>query len=171
MAAQVKAKESGLWINAVSKEAQAPYLRVCDNNMIVVNDLQEMHGLNFLPTQKDDAEAALNNVRVMMNERRIIIHPRCKTLIYHLRTATWRSNRKSYRRSADAGHYDAVDALKYLVRNVVYSKNPFPASYGMGSKDYWFDPITPVKKETVVETQIKKIFTPRTFNRLAKTRY
>jgi hypothetical protein len=171
MAAQVKAKESGLWINAVSKEAQAPYLRVCDNNMIVVNDLQEMHGLNFLPTQKDDAEAALNNVRVMMNERRIIIHPRCKTLIYHLRTATWRSNRKSYRRSADAGHYDAVDALKYLVRNVVYSKNPFPAGYGMGSKDYWFDPITPVKKETVVETQIKKIFTPRTFNRLAKTRY
>ena len=37
---------------------------------------------------------------------------------------------RSFARSPDDGHYDAVDALKYFVRSVVYNKNPYPASYG-----------------------------------------
>lgn len=138
MAQMIKQKEAQNFTNKVTGEIQEPYLRVCDNNLIVINDLYRLHNLTFQPTPKDDAAAALNNMRIMLKEGRIIINPRCKTLIYHLKNAVWNKSKKTYERSPDAGHYDAVDALKYLVRNVQYTKNPYPAGYGMGSGDSWF---------------------------------
>jgi hypothetical protein len=138
MAAKLKEKEAALWTNPLTQEQKEPYLRVSDNNLIVINDLHSLHGIVFQPTQKDDSDAALNNLRVMLKEGRIIIHPRCKTLIFHLKNAAWNKSRRSYKRSPDAGHYDAVDALKYLVRAVHYQKNPFPANYGQGSGDSWW---------------------------------
>jgi hypothetical protein len=38
-------------------------------------------------------------------------------------------------RSPDNGHYDCVDALIYLCRNIVFSKNPYPAHYDLGVGD------------------------------------
>ena len=52
-------------------------------------------------------------------------------LIRHLKNVKWSSNKSVFARSPDNGHYDAVDALIYLIRNIVYSKNPYPASYGL----------------------------------------
>ena len=138
MAEQLKSKESTLWTSKLTKEQQAPYLRVCDNNLIVINDLHTLHNLHFLPTQKDDKQAAINNFRIMLAQKKVIIHPRCKTLIYHLKNATWASNRKTYDRSPDAGHYDAVDAVVYLIRNIVYTKNPYPNNFGISTGDSWW---------------------------------
>lgn len=140
MAKMIMQKEQENFTSKVTGETQEPYLRVCDNNLIVINDLYRLHNLTFQPTPKDDAAAALNNMRILLKEGRIVIHPRCKTLIYHLKNATWNKSRKSYDRSPDAGHYDAVDALKYLVRNIQFSKNPYPANYGFGSGDNWYNP-------------------------------
>ena len=114
-----------------------PYLMWADNNNpILLNDLQIYHNLNFIPTRKDNKEAAINQVRLKVLNRNVVIHPRCKTLIYHVKNACWdKSSRSSgyrqFARSADAGHYDAVDALIYLIRNIVYSKNPYPSHYGV----------------------------------------
>lgn len=112
------------------------YLRFADNNnIILLNDLG-LHGLTFIPTRKDNKEAAINTLRMKVMEHQIVIHPRCKTLIYHLKFAMWKksaSNGSGYRefaRGADGSHFDALDALIYLVRNVVYGKNPYPAGYG-----------------------------------------
>jgi Terminase large subunit, T4likevirus-type, N-terminal/Hint domain/LAGLIDADG-like domain len=107
LAEQLKAKERIVFENKLTKDYQAPYLRVCDNNLIVINDLNALHNLSFLPTAKDDSAAALNNMRIMIKEGRVIINPRCTTLIFHLKNATWNKSRKSYERSPDAGHYDA----------------------------------------------------------------
>lgn len=112
-----------------------PYLMFADNNnVILLNDLQLDHGLNFIPTRKDNKEAAINKVKLKILDRDIIIHPRCKTLIGHMKNATWNPNTKrgyrEFSKSADNGHYDAVDALIYLVRNIVESKNPYPKHYG-----------------------------------------
>lgn len=137
MAQQIKIKEENNFCNPISKEVQTPYLRVCDNNLIVINDLQQLHGLTFLPTAKDDKDAALNNMKIMIASGRIIINPRCKTLIYHLKNATWNKAKKSFDRSPDAGHYDAVDALCYLCRNIQTNKNPYPASFGLNMQNSW----------------------------------
>lgn len=159
LAEQIKAKETKLFENPVTKDIQAPYMRVCDNNLILINDLQQLHNITFVPTEKDNAEAALNNMRVMLKERRIIIHPRCVTLIRHLRNAIWKKGRKEFARSPDMGHYDAVDALKYMVRNIVYSHNPYPANFGRTNEQDWFD--NTKKQLTPVEKQIKSWFEPR----------
>ena len=73
----------------------------------------------------------------MISEARIIINPRCKHLIYQLKNLKWDKNHKSFVRIKDSrdgelrgGHGDLVDALLFLVRNVVQSKNPFPIGYG-----------------------------------------
>ena len=113
------------------------YLRFADNNnIILLNDLSA-NGLSFIPTRKDNKEAAINDVRIKVMDNQIIIHPRCITLIYHLKFATWAKKNdkssgsyKAFARSADGGHFDALDALIYLVRNVIYTKNPYPANYG-----------------------------------------
>lgn len=121
-------------------DEKPPYLMFADNNnIILLNDLQLKHNLNFIPTKKDNKEAAINNVRLKILNRELVIHPRCKTLIYHLKHANWarrsetairQSNYKAFARSADGGHFDALDALIYLIRNVVYGKNPYPSHYG-----------------------------------------
>lgn len=145
LAKKIKEKEESVYTNPISQEFVPPYMRVADNNnLILLNDLNFQHNINFIPTRKDDKEAQLNNLRMKVANKKIIIHPRCKVLIHHLKNATWDKNRKKYEKSPSAtirdeqnntlfipkGHYDAVDALVYFVRNVQDYKNPYPAGYG-----------------------------------------
>ena len=126
-------KEKKLWgdpSNPDPKSYKPPYIRVSDNNnLLLLNDLDTLHGLRFIPTRKDNKEAAVNQVKMKIADCDIIINPRCKVLIYHIKNAKWDKNRKSFVRSPDAGHYDALDALIYLVRNIVLGKNPYPKGY------------------------------------------
>lgn len=156
---EIKKKEQLVFSHPITKEPQTPYLRICDNNLIVINELQTKHNLLFLPTAKDDKAAALNNVRIWLRQHRIIINPKCKVLISHLKNAKWNKNKDSYARSpGDQSHYDAVDALVYLVRNIQPMKNPYPANYGHGGGDDWFQP---VNKQTTDNNNLKKIFKVR----------
>src|SRR3990167_4259461 len=124
----IKEKESRLMRNA-NEEQITPVIRVCDTNLIVIADLKRLYGLDFVATRKDDSDAALNNMRVALGSERIMIHPRCETLISHLENVTWNKTKSTFLRSVDSGHYDAVDALIYLVRNINFQKNPYPADY------------------------------------------
>lgn len=129
LAENIKKKEAELFTHPLSGEFRPPYKRVSDNNLILISDLYHEHNLIFFATKKDDADAALNNVRIMMAAEQIIINPRCTVLINHLKNATWNKSRKSYDRSVDNGHYDAIDSLKYMVRNVDVTRNPYPSNY------------------------------------------
>lgn len=129
LAAGIKKKESEIFTDMITGEQRNPYLRVSDNNLIVIKDLWDLHGLRFLPTRKDDADAALNKVRIMFQNEEIIINPRCETLIMHLEAGVWNKQKTFYERSADMGHFDAIDSLKYLVRNLYTTKNPYPPNY------------------------------------------
>ena len=135
-AKDLREKESKLWINPRTREPKDPYLRVADNNnLILLNDLQTQHRLTFMAIAKDNSDAALNNMRMMLRQERIIINPRCVTLINHLKNAIWNKARNSYVRSADSGHFDAVDSLKYLCRGVQMNKNPYPENYAFSECD------------------------------------
>jgi len=107
------------------------YMRVADNDLKLINDLYMEHGLLFFPTKKDNKDASINNMRIWVQEERIKIHPRCKTLIYHLKAAQWNKNRTDFLRLKDnlsngtmGGHCDAIPALYYLLRNVQIGKKP-----------------------------------------------
>lgn len=156
-------KEEQLWTNKISGEVVKPIVRTSDINYIVMQEINKASNgqINFIATKKDDKNAAINVLRTMVGGQKIIIHPRCETLIRHIKNGKWsRSQSKTeFARSPDDGHYDALDALTYLVRNIIYSKNPYPAHYGLDLRNSYL-PNKPINKEVSYGTlnAYKKIF-------------
>ena len=139
--------------------------RVSDNNNVIfLNDLSFKHNLMFVPTMKDDFDAALNNVRLLIKSKKVLINPRCKVLINHLETGIWNKNKTSFMRSSDKGHFDAISALIYLLRNVNFQKNPFPEHYTPESRFY----VKSQKKQAVTQNEkalveLKNLMSPKRF--------
>jgi hypothetical protein len=115
-----------------AEELLPVYRRVADNdNQILLQDLGTTEGLWFTPTTKDALEAMVNHLRLMFQDNRIVIHPRCKLLILTLGSALWNKRRDAFDRSEATGHADALAALVYLARNLDRHTNPFPPFYGV----------------------------------------
>lgn len=107
---------------------RTPLRRVMDNDLKLIIDLNKLHGLNFMATKKDNKAAAVNNLRVLIQEGRLKIHSRCKHLIYHLQNVTWKENGtgKEFKHLSDSidgdvkgGHADAcfVPGTRVLTKN------------------------------------------------------
>ena len=108
-----------------------PYLRVSDNNnLLLLNDLNIKHKIHFLPTSKDSLEAMVNNARLWVKDGKVEIDPSCQQLIGCLRYGIWMESRRDFARSPVYGHFDALAALIYLVRNVNVITNPIPPNLG-----------------------------------------
>lgn len=145
LASKIYQKEEELWRSKLTGEVLDPYKRVADNNnLTLLNDLHRLYGLHFSATSKKDKEAHINNLRTYMANFQIYTNPRCKTLIHHMKHGTWNKQRTSFARSPDDGHYDAIDALIYFVRNIEFGKNPYPRNYRLGfvgaEKDLFIKP-------------------------------
>jgi hypothetical protein len=165
-------KEQELWFDPESGSADhKSYLRISDIDHFVINDLHMQHGLDFIPTTKDDQDIMINNLRMMVANDKIIIHPRCTNLVFHLINGVWKDSKKKIMdRSPDAGHYDGIDALKYLVRNIHFSRNPYPASYDLNLTENSF--ISPHWKEKTssLKDGLNDIFSLKTTTK-SKSRY
>jgi len=138
VAEEIRKKEQILWTNPIDQSAIPPYLRVADNNnLIMLTDLQRDHGITFIPTRKDNREAAINGLDVALSQHKVVIHPRCTHTLYHMKFARWDKNRRNFLKIKDSpsgqikgGHADALAAIIYLHRNIIKSKNPYPSGYG-----------------------------------------
>jgi hypothetical protein len=108
------------------------YKRVADNNnLVLLNDLSNEFGLHYGATTKESLAAMVNAVRLMVQDGRIRVNPRCKQLIGCLEYGVYYDEkRKEFGRSDEFGHYDALAALIYLVRNLDMHINTIPANYG-----------------------------------------
>jgi hypothetical protein len=129
IAAVIEGTERELW------KGFKPLLRVSDTDLRLIEDLKVMHNLKFTKTAKDNKEAQINLLRILFTQKRIRIHSSCVNLLMQLRFAQWKvsaSGVRDFKRSAELGHADAIDALIYLARNVKKNKNPIP--------DGWVDP-------------------------------
>lgn len=135
LAKQVKMTENIRFVE--DNDKVEPYLRVMDNDLKLINDLRQLHGIGFIPTKKDNKDGAINEMKIWMGQGRVRIHERCKHLIYHLEYGQWNKRRTDFKRLADSpdktvrgGHVDAVPALYYLIRNIHTHRNPYPSNYG-----------------------------------------
>lgn len=132
-------------------------LRVADNNNeILLKDLGSMHRLHFVPTSKDELQAMVNQVRLWVGGGRIIVNPACSELIGCLRYGIWNEKRDEFERFAEEsdahkayGHFDALAALVYFVRNIDIHTNPIPPDYKMDRREMFVPPLPP-RKETQV---------------------
>jgi len=144
----IKRKQKLLFTNSLTGECPPPKLMIMDNNnKFLINDLYQEHGLQFLATAKDNKEAQVNKLRMMIAQGRIQISPNCKNLIYHLKSTRWGKKGKEFQRSKGnprqnlkPHHGDAVDALIYLVRNVDMTLNPYPSGYFEQNSESMFYP-------------------------------
>lgn len=150
IAENVKRIEAELGYNKV-------YQRVADNNaLITLNDLNNSFGLYFGATSKDSLAAMVNEVRLWVDSGRLIIHPRCTELISCLQYGVYQDNkRKEFGRSKSLGHYDALAALVYLVRNIDQHTNPINKIEGLDRDRHY------IPNEVYTDSEILKIFNVR----------
>jgi len=131
--------EDALWTNVMTNEFIPPYKRVSDVDYIALKEIHQLsHGtLNFTVSKKDDKVSAINQLRLLIQNQKLVIDPKCVNLIRHLKNVKWKSesNKEVFARSADNGHYDCVDALIYLIRSIDFSRNPYPAGYSLNMRD------------------------------------
>lgn len=126
IAAKIQDVEGRLW------KDQEPYKRVADhNNPQLIFDLNSMHGLSFGLANKDiGKEPMINRLRLMIANKQVIIHPRCKNLIMQLRFARWKdAGKTTFVRSENFGHFDLVDALIMMANSLNRNRNPVPVNY------------------------------------------
>ena len=137
LAVGIREKEQEVW-------GELPVAkRIADNNnLILVQDLTRLHNLPFRPTNKSTLEAMVNQVRVMVKEGRVVIHPRCERLLGCVKYGVWKQNsgRMEFGRSKKYGHYDHLAALVYLIRNIDTHTNPIPAMHNISLDTHWVPP-------------------------------
>jgi hypothetical protein len=156
---QILLKEKQLWTNPITSELQKPRKRVSDHNLIAINEIKKAtnYQIHFELAQKEAKHASINNLRMMVNANKILIHPRCATLIRHLKNAKWASTtaKDTFARCPQGSHYDAVDACAYLLKAIDFKRNPYPKNYGMNFRsEDMFDNLTTktIEKENVYRT-------------------
>lgn len=86
-------------------------------------------------------ERGVNGVRVLLSQGRVLVHPRCKTIIEHATNARWDKARNEFVRVLDSQrepvhHYDGCAALVYFVRDVS-RENPVPRETPEGRLAAW----------------------------------
>lgn len=128
--AEIRKKEREVWSENPAVSPKDPYLRVSDNNNpLLLQDLSYIHKLHFTPTDKGTLEEMVNTVRIMVDKGQILVHPKCKQLIGCLKYGVWDKKREKFSESKVYGHFDALAALVYLVRNLNKSTNPIPSNF------------------------------------------
>lgn len=111
---------------AVSAAApRQPFLRVGDNDDLVLNTLAAEHGIAIFPTAKDDKHLAVDNFNQLISLGRVKVHPRCKRLIAQLDGTLWNEKRTAWVRTA-TDHGDLLDCAIYISRNVAWHRDCRP---------------------------------------------
>jgi hypothetical protein len=118
-------------VNQLWKEREPKvYLRVSDNNNpLLIQDLSYIHGIHFIPTDKGTLPEMVNATKMIVREGAILVHPRCKQTAGSLKYGVWDKNRSKFARSKVYGHFDALAALIYGVRNLDRVTNPIPLNF------------------------------------------
>lgn len=154
LVADLKAKEQELWGEI------KPFRRIADNNWpLTLLDLSSIHNMPFISTSKDVLETMINELRLMVQNRQVIVHPRCKYLIGCLKYGVWDIKRTKFSRSKVYGHFDHLAALVYLVRNLLKNSNPIPLDYGHESFRSW--KVHLGQKRSANMNTLEKLFTPK----------
>lgn len=150
--AHLKAREMNLWAEGVNIEFKDPlmltqdeishvntlyayhqpkvYLRVSDNNNpLLLQDLSHLHQLHFMATDKGKLVEMVNATKILVSQSALIVHPHCKQVIGCLKYGVWDKHRKAFDHSKVFGHFDALAAVIYGVRNLDQITNPIPPGY------------------------------------------
>ena len=130
---QIKEKEESLWTSPLTGEFLKPKKRISDHNLIVINEIKKFsnYTIFFELADKNEKMAGINWLRSLAASGKIIINPKCTTLIRHMKDGKWASvsSRDTFGKCPMGSHYDAIDALVYLVKGMDLRSNPYPKDF------------------------------------------
>jgi hypothetical protein len=127
--------------------------RVSDIDLRLINDMNLLHGIYVEKTDKGYLEEMVNQMRIFVGQGKLAVHPKCRNLIDCLRYGIWTDNKKDWQRmdktewqdsveqSEFLGHFDALAALMYLIRNLDMHTNPIPNDFNKPEDNHFFDDI------------------------------
>ena len=140
-----------------------PYRMVADNNNLhLIQDLGKLYNLPFfgttktrLETKNNQAEGMVNKLNTWFRQGKIAIHPRCEMLIGSLKYGTWKTvnNTRQFNSSKKYGHFDAIAALVYMVRNIDIHTNPVPRTHKYDPYNQYL----PVVPKTAPSAELNKL--------------
>lgn len=89
-------------------------------------DLATIYNYPIMVPLKDDRDAQINALRVLFQQGRILVHPRCQGLIGNLKTGRYNDKRTDFERHPLFGHCDPIMALVYGNRCIDKVTIPWP---------------------------------------------
>lgn len=135
---EILLKENTLWCDPMTNEVNSPKKRVADHNLVAINELFKStnYQLKFVPVKKEEKHSSINFLRNLVSGDKLVIMDHCKITIRHLKNAKWATNteRDTFTRCPEGSHYDAVDALAYLVKSIDFKNNPYPKGYNLTTR-------------------------------------
>jgi hypothetical protein len=146
--------EELLWTNVLTGEIIDPKIRTSDIEPIITQEIYNHSGarLFFNPVRKERGYKLplINHIRMMLCDGIIVINPSCKILINHLKNAKWANNQKddfarspgNDKENIPASHYDAADALLYMIKGMDFNYNPVPRHARDSQPDFIRNPST-----------------------------
>ena len=139
LAQEIKRKVKELWPN--DTDTNIRYI-ADSNNLIVIQDLNIIYKLNFVPTTKGTLEQMVQMVRDWVYDSRVNFGPDAIDVLECSRFAIWAKSRAEFSRSAKWGHYDLLASLVYLIRNVDTNTDPVPNLLGFDRFTQHAEPAT-----------------------------
>lgn len=130
---EIHTKERALW----TENLHAQNLRRWSDGDFFALEAFRKAGLKFASVVKHDRDARIANMRRLMQQRRVRIHPRCIQLDYQLRNTVWNDKRTDWERDERVGHGDGLDALSYGMRMAPWKENPFPDEWRTPTAGVW----------------------------------
>lgn len=116
-----------------------PFLRVGDDNALVLAELAGTHGIAVMPTRKDEKALAVDFLCQLVASERLFVNPACVKTLEQLASTIWDPTRTEWERTA-TNHGEAIDCLVYMARNVRWHRDPRPRTE---PKDFFGKPKTP----------------------------
>jgi len=89
-------------------------------------DLNNQHNVNVRIPFKDDFFAGVNLINIFINQKRIVVHPRCTFTAMTFENARFNERRTDYIRSPILGHCDAIASAIYGIRMLCKDRNGSP---------------------------------------------
>lgn len=114
-------------------------MRWADGQLYTLNDISSIHKYSVSPPRKDDVEAQVNSLRLMLQARQVEIYDSCKQTIRQCSSGIWDKSKTKFARSGSC-HQDLLASLIYFVRHI-NKENPYPPNYQFNRDTmHWKEP-------------------------------
>jgi hypothetical protein len=136
IAAAIKDKTKKLWNN----EGEIMYY--CDsNNILIQNDMIIKYSLPFVATSKGRLKSQMvETVKDWIFDERVFFSPNAEFVLKCMTSAHWAKSGDEFARSKIYGHYDAMAAVVYLIRNIDEESDAVPKLLGLDPFTHFIDP-------------------------------